>query len=146
MRPWQRGKPACSPRFHATEERLVGLVEPRQHIRHAMRAMRAMRVDGLILRKRSAELLAFGILLRARDGDTPPLVGSDAARSGRVGQGAAMPHHRVTRSLLCHSSVWLTAIPLMLWAQAGRRLTTGAVALFCQRDKDHSLRRVAWSD
>ena len=125
----------------APEERLVGLVQPGQHI------LQDMRVDGLILGERSTDVLAFCFLLVPRDGDTTPLGGDDALLSRRVVQVAATPHHSVKRPLLgrrgrqfllvglayrglAHVSLFCLAdsYPVMPWAQASTRLTTAAAA------------------
>ena len=71
--PWKRGKPAFSPACIATKERLIRLVEPRQHI------LQDMRVDGGVLRKRSTDVLEFGFLLHSARRETPrTTVGGDA--------------------------------------------------------------------
>ena len=66
VRPLKRGTPP-SPRLDAPEERLIGLVEPCQHV------LQDVRVDGGVLRECGAEVLQLGFLLEARDGDADAL-------------------------------------------------------------------------
>jgi hypothetical protein len=58
--------------LHPAEERLIGLVEPGQHI------LQHMAVDCGVLWELGADGLQFGFLFIAREGDASPLVGGDA--------------------------------------------------------------------
>jgi len=76
-----------------SEEGLVGLVEPCQHV------LQHMGVDGGVGRHGRSEVLQLGFLRRARDGAVAALVGGDALLQGRVGERAAVPDHCVQRRL-----------------------------------------------
>ncbi len=58
-------------------------------------------MDGRVLGKRGADVLQFGFLLKARDGDATPLPGGDALLQGGVVEIAAAPQDDFKRPLLC---------------------------------------------
>src|SRR5262245_36373815 len=72
----------------AEEERLIGLIEPRQRI------LQDVRVDGRVLWEFCADGLQLGFLLIARDGDTASLPGSDALLQASVIESRHKPRTR----------------------------------------------------
>src|SRR5215467_10403980 len=68
----EAGEPRPLTALHAPEERLIRLVQPRQHI------LQDVAVDVRIGWKLSPDLLHLGFLLEPGDGDVAPLPGSNA--------------------------------------------------------------------
>ena len=69
----------------AAEERLIGLVEPRQHI------LQDMAVDGRVLRECRAHVLQLGFLRIARERDAALAVEEDALLQRRVVESCDTP-------------------------------------------------------
>jgi hypothetical protein len=80
--------------LHPAEERLIGPVQPRQHV------LQHVAVDGGVLREFRPNGLQLGFLLVAGDGDAAALPGGDALLQGRVVERAAAPEHVLQRPLL----------------------------------------------
>jgi hypothetical protein len=76
------------------EERLIGLVEPRQHV------LQHVGMDGGVVWKRGADVLQFGFLLVARDRDVAALPGGDALLQGGIVEAAAAPEHLIQCAFL----------------------------------------------
>jgi hypothetical protein len=70
--PLEAREPRLRAPLDATEERLLGLLQPRQHV------LQHMRVDGGVLRECGPHRLQLGFLLEARDGGMALLPGGDA--------------------------------------------------------------------
>jgi hypothetical protein len=68
----EAGEPRLVSPLDAPEERLIGLVQPREHV------LQDVRVDGRVLRKLRAYLLQFHFASKARDGGAAPLPCRDA--------------------------------------------------------------------
>ena len=74
---------------HPPEERLIGPVEPGQHV------LQDVAVEGGVLRHVRTDILQLGFLLVARDRDVAALPGGDALLQGGVGERATAPEHLV---------------------------------------------------
>ncbi len=83
--------------LYPPEERLLGLVQPRQHV------LQHMAVDRGVLRILRPDGLQLGFLLVAREGDTASLPGGDALLQGRGVEGAAAPQDNLQCPLLGRS-------------------------------------------
>src|SRR5262249_9271185 len=81
--------------LHPTEEGVIGLVQPRQHI------LQHVAVDRGVRRELRADDRELGFLLVARDRDVATLPGSDAVFQGDIVEGAAAPEYLVHHPLLC---------------------------------------------
>ena len=77
-----------------TEERLVGLVQTRQHI------VPHLAMDGGILWQSGAKVLECGFLLKTREGDAHAVPGGDALLQRRVVESTAQSKHTPKRPLL----------------------------------------------
>lgn len=91
----EAGESWCLSRLYPAKERLIGLVEPRQHI------LQDVAVNGCVLRECGADVLQLGFLLVAGEGDATAAVGSDTLLQGRVVEPAARPQDAIQHLLLC---------------------------------------------
>ena len=82
------------PFTNAAEERLIRLVEPRQHV------LQDVAVDGRVFGHRRAQVLQLGFLLVARDGDAPLFPEKDALLQRGIVERAAAPQDRFKLALL----------------------------------------------
>jgi hypothetical protein len=80
--------------LEATEERLIRLVQPRQHV------LQDMRVDDGEVGKIGAYFLEFSFLIKPRDGHMAPLVRRDTLLQRSVVEVAATPQDCIQRPFL----------------------------------------------
>jgi hypothetical protein len=85
-------KPRLLPVRDAPEERLVGLLQPGEHV------LQPMAVEGGIVWHVRTQRLPLRFLLIAREGDAALFVQTDALLQGRVGEGATMPQDECPRT------------------------------------------------
>src|SRR5260221_11425695 len=80
--------------LHPSEEGLIGLVEPGEHV------LEGVGVNGRVCGELGADSLQFRFLLVARDGDVAPLPSRDALLHSGVVEIAAAPEDCIQRALL----------------------------------------------
>jgi hypothetical protein len=81
--------------LHPAEERLVGPLEPREHV------LQDVAVDGGVIRERGPDVLQLGFLLVARERDVAALPGGDALLEGDGVELPAHHDHALQLVLLC---------------------------------------------